>query len=96
VPHAAHAIRYYWHDPIWAELTAQLLDTGLDEHSITQLRRGLLPMNDAIDALGVSMRLDALQPFLSDTRPVVRQFATETSQSLRAPGSRHSGVMACL
>ena len=41
-------------------------------------------MNDAIDALGVLARLDALQPLLSDTRPVVRQFATEISQSLRA------------
>jgi len=48
------------------------------------LRQGLLPINDATDARGFSKRLDALQSLLDDTRPVVRQFATETRQSLRA------------
>lgn len=62
----------------------QLIDAGLGEQATTQLRQGLLPINDAIDAHDVSVRFDALQPLLSDTRPIVRQFATETSQDLRA------------
>ena len=48
------------------------------------MRQGLLPINDAADAKGFGDRLNALQPLLDDTRPVVRQFASETMQSVRA------------
>jgi hypothetical protein len=81
---AARAIRHRWQDPIWRELVPELLDAGLSEQVTAELRQGLLPINDATDAKGFSKRLDALKPLLDDTRPVVRQFATETSKSLRA------------
>ena len=81
---AARAIRHRWQDPIWRELVPELLDAGLSEQTAAELRQGLLPVNDATDAKGFSKRLDALQSLLDDTRPVVRQFATETRQSLRA------------
>jgi hypothetical protein len=81
---AGRAIRHRWQDPIWRELVPELLDAGLSEQAAAELRQGLLPINDAIDAEGFSKRLDALQPLLNDTRPVVRQFATETRQSLGA------------
>ncbi len=80
---AVRAIRRYWHDPIWRELIPGLLDAGVGEQATTELRQGLLPINDAIDALGLSHRLAALQPMIDDPRPVVRQFAAEASQNLR-------------
>jgi hypothetical protein len=61
--------------------TAQIL---IDRTLAAALRQGLLPISDAADAMGFSKRLDALQPLLDDTRPVVRQFAAEAGQSLRA------------
>jgi hypothetical protein len=60
------------------------LSNSVSEQVTAELRQGLLPINDPTDAKGFSKRLDALQPLLNDTRPVVRQFATETSKSLRA------------
>lgn len=80
---AARAIQHRWQDPIWRELVPELLDAGLSEQAAIGLRQGLLPINDAADAKGFGDRLDALQPLLDDTRPVVRQFATETVQSVR-------------
>ena len=80
---AAAAIRHRWQDPIWQELLPELLDAGITEQSATHLRQGLIPINDATDATGFSKRLTVLQPLLDDVRPVVRQFAIETSQDLR-------------
>jgi hypothetical protein len=82
--HAASAIRRCWQDPIWAELVPQLIDAGLDEQAMTQLRQGLLCIEDGVDALGASTRLNALQPLLSDIRPAVCQFAAEISDTLHA------------
>ena len=81
---AARAIRHRWQDSICRELVPELLNAGLSEQAAAGLRQGLLPINDASDAKGFSKRLDSLQPLLDDTRPVVRQFATETMQSLCA------------
>jgi hypothetical protein len=81
---AAHSIRHCWPDPIWRELVPELLDAGLTEQGAAALRQGLLPINDVADAKGLSDRLDALQPLLDDTRPVVNQFATEAAQGLHA------------
>ncbi len=82
--YAAGALSRCWHDPIWAELVPQLIDAGLDEQAMMQLRQGLLCIEDGIDALGVSMRLNTLQPLLSDIRPAVCQFAAEVSDDLHA------------
>ena len=82
--YAASAISRCWQDPIWAELVPQLIDAGLDEQAMMQLRQGLLCIEDGIDALGVSTRLNALQPLLSDIRPAVCQFAAEISDDLHA------------
>ena len=81
---AATAISGRWQDPIWRELVPELLDAGLSEHSASGLRRGILRLNDAVDATGIADRLDALQPLLDDPRPVVSQFATEATRSLRS------------
>jgi hypothetical protein len=81
---AANAVRDCWQDPVWRELVPELLDTGLSEQSASELRLGLLPINGAVDSAGISNRLNALQPLLDDTRPVVRQFAAEADQSLHA------------
>jgi hypothetical protein len=78
---AARAIRHHWQDPIWRELVPELLDAGLSEQAVTDLRQGLLPINDATDATGFSNRLAALQPLLDDTLPVVRQFAAEPTRA---------------
>jgi len=80
---AAIAIRHRWQDPMWRELVPGLLDAGISEQSVTGLRQGILPYNDAVDAVGLAMRLNSLQPLLSDPRCVVRQFADEASQDLR-------------
>lgn len=80
----ASAIRQCWHDPIWRELVPDLLDTGLSEESATELRLGLLPMDDVTDAAGIGRRLGALQPLRIDTRPVVRQWADDAAQGLYA------------
>jgi hypothetical protein len=82
--YTAGALRRCWHDPLWAELVPQLIDAGLDEQAMMQLRQGLLCIDDGIDALGVSARLNALRPLLSDIRPVVCQFAAEISDDLHA------------
>ena len=61
-----------------------LLDAGLSEESATELRLGLLPMDDVTDAAGISRRLGALQPLRIDTRPVVRQWTDEAARGLYA------------
>lgn len=78
------AIRYRWRDSIWREIVPALLDAGLSEQSATDLRQGIFPYNDAVDAAGLAARLDVLQPLLDDPRSVVRQFAAEAAQDLRA------------
>lgn len=80
---AAIAVRHRWPDPIWRELVPGLLDTGISEHSITSLRQGIIPCNDAVDAVSLAGRLEVLRPLLDDARPVVRQFADETAHDLR-------------
>ena len=80
---AAIAIRHRWPDPIWRELVPELLDAGISEHSITSLRQGIIPYNDAVDAVSLTSRLEVLRPLLDDARPVVHQFADETAHDLR-------------
>lgn len=81
---AAIALRRYWYDPLWRELVPELLDAGLSEESVTALHEGMLPADGTWSASGLGTRLEAVNPLLNDTRPVVRQFAHEAAQRVRA------------
>jgi hypothetical protein len=61
-----------------------LLDAGLDEESATELRLGLLPVNDAIDTTGIGRRLGAIQQLRRDNRLVVNRWADEAARDLYA------------
>jgi len=80
---AAQIVRFSWHHPAWTEVVPDLLDAGLGEQAITQLREGLLMDNtdyDLDDATQV--RLDVLKPLMDDSRPAVQEFAEEARRRL--------------
>jgi hypothetical protein len=85
---AAQIVRFSWHQAVWTEIVPDLLDAGLDEHTISQLYEGLLVDNVDYDLdEGMQARLDVLQPLLDDIRPAVREFADEATQRLNSlPG----------
>ena len=85
---AAQIVRFSWHHAVWTEIVPDLLDAGLDEHTISQLYEGLLVDNVDYDLdEGMQARLDVLQPLLDDIRPAVREFADEATQRLNSlPG----------
>lgn len=78
---AAQIVKSSWHHPVWTEVVSDILDAGLDEHTTNELHEGLLMDNvdyNLDDATQV--RLDVLQPLLTDSRPAVRRFADAAIQ----------------
>lgn len=81
---AAQIVSVCWRHPVWAEIVPDLLDAGLDEHTINQLRDGFLDNVDYDLDDATQVRLDVLKPLRNDSRPAVRKFADDATRRLNS------------